>query len=117
MPQEFQHYQTSFSIASESISEKHLFNKLQSLAFRWVVGKENKRRNQFVGGEFGMQIPAKEFFRKGGGKSRASHFVSDTGYFESGRAWVLEYGHVDSGVKGLFWTTRIGLHQITVESA
>jgi hypothetical protein len=115
MPQEFQHYQTSFGIVSDGIPEKDVFNQLQSLAFKWVIDKENKRRKQSGREDYGMQIPPKEFFLKGSARSKRSQFVSETGYFESGRAWVLEYGHVDRDIRGLSWTTRIGLHQFTGE--
>ena len=97
------------------MSENDIFSDIQGLAFKWVAGKENKRRKQFGRKDFGMQIPPKAFFHKGSAASKVSQFTSETGYFESGNAWVLEYGHIDGGIRGLSWTTRIGLHKFTDE--
>ena len=114
MPQEFQHYQSSFCISSENMSENDMFSRLQFLARQWIVRKEDKRRKQTGRKDFGMKIP-KDFFRKGSAKSKRSQFSSEMGYFESSKAWVVEYGHFDETIRGLSWTTRIGLHQFTGE--
>ena len=110
MSQEFQHYQTSFCVSAESVSEGDLYKKLQHMAFQWIAGKENDRCRQSHRKNFGMHLPS-SFYSKGNAKSRASQFFSESCYSDSGHAWVVEYSHIDGTVRGLSWTTHIGLRQ------
>lgn len=110
MSQEFQHYQTSFCVSSETISESDLCKKLQSMVFQWIARKENERCRKYNRRDFGMHIPP-TFYSKGAAKSKASQFCSESCYSESGNAWAVEYTHIDGEIRGLSWTTNIGLRQ------
>ncbi len=110
MSQEFQHYQTSFCVSAESVSEGDLYKKLQNMAFQWIKAKENARCRQSHRKDFGMRLPT-SFYSRGNAKSKASQFVSESCYSDSGHAWVVEYSHIDRTVRGLSWKTHIGLRQ------